>query len=98
MPDPPAQLSEPPSPWLRLPGKLDVMKELLRTNDIVLISAVEAMLKEEGIACFVADQHMSVLEGSAGFLQRRGLVRDDEIEDARAILRDAGLGKELRDV
>ena len=74
------------------------MKEVLRTNDIVLISAVEAMLKEEGIGCFVADQHMSVLEGSAGFLQRRVMVLDDELDEARAILRDAGLGAELRDV
>ena len=74
------------------------MKELLRTNDIVLISAVEAMLKEEGIGCFVADQHMSVLEGSAGFLQRGVMVLDDELDEARPILRDAGLGAELRDV
>ena len=74
------------------------MIELLRTNDIVLISAVEAILNEEGIGFFVADQHMSVLEGSAGFLQRRLLVIDDDIENARRILTEAGLGKELRDV
>lgn len=74
------------------------MKELLRTNDIVLISAVEAMLKEDGIACFIADQHMSVMEGSVGFLPRRVLVTDDEFEEARTILKDAGLGAELRDV
>ena len=74
------------------------MKELLRTNDIVLISAVEAMLKEEGIVCFVADQYMSVMEGSVGFLPRRILVLDDEFDDARAVLTQAGLAKELRDV
>lgn len=74
------------------------MKELLRTNDIVLISAVEAILREEGIGFFVADQHMSVLEGSVGFLQRRVLVVDDEFDEARSILTEAGLGGELRDV
>ena len=74
------------------------MKELLRTNDLVLISAVEAILKEEGVSYFVADQHMSVLEGSAGFLTRRVLVVDDEIESARRILTGAGLAHELRDV
>lgn len=74
------------------------MKELLRTNDLVLISAVEAILQEEGVGFFVADQHMSVLEGSAGFLQRRVLVVDDEIDRARRILVDAGLERELPDV
>ena len=74
------------------------MKELLRTNDIVLISAVEAILSEEGIAYMVADQHMSVMEGSAGFLARRVLVVDDDEADARRILGEAGLSGELRDV
>ena len=74
------------------------MVELLRTNDLVLITAVEAMLKAEDIGCFVADQHMSTLEGSLGFLQRRIMVPDDEIEQARQLLREAGLGDELRRV
>ena len=42
------------------------MEELLRTNDIVLISFVESLLKEAGITHFVADQNMSVIEGSLG--------------------------------
>lgn len=74
------------------------MKELLRTNDLVLISAVEAILTEEGIAYMVADQHMSVLEGSAGFLARRVLVVDEDETDARRILTEAGYAGELRDV
>ncbi len=73
------------------------MIELLRTNDLVLISAVEAILKGEEIPCFVADQHMSVLEGSAGFLARRVMVPKDRLDRARRILIDAGLGGELRD-
>ncbi len=73
------------------------MKELLRTNDIVLISAVEALLTEEEVSFFVADQHMSVLEGSAGFLQRRVMVVDDDFDAARKILLEAGLAAELRD-
>ena len=73
------------------------MIELIRTNDIVLISAVEAVLREAGVHFFVADQHMSVLEGSAGFLQRRVCVPADEAERARRLLREAGFGSELRD-
>ena len=42
------------------------MKELLRSNDPVLISYVSALLEEDGIAFMVADTNMSVLEGSIG--------------------------------
>ncbi|MGO9389397.1 putative signal transducing protein [Rhodoblastus sp.] len=71
------------------------MIELLRTNDIVLISAVEALLRDARIFVFVADENMSVLEGSAGFLQRRICTSDDQAEQARALLREAGFGAEL---
>ncbi len=71
------------------------MIELLRTNDAVLISAVEALLKSGGIECFVADNHMSVLEGSIGVLPRRVLVAGDQLEKARRLLTDAGLGHAL---
>ena len=51
------------------------MEELLRTNDVVLISFVEALLRDAGIDHFVADQNMSVIEGSLGILPRRVLVQ-----------------------
>ena len=47
------------------------MVEILRTNDLVLISVIESILKAERIAYFVADQHMAAVEGSLGFLPRR---------------------------
>jgi hypothetical protein len=71
------------------------MTELLRTNDAVLISAVEALLGGAGIECIVADRFMSVLEGSIGILPRRVLVPDDEISKARKVLTQAGLGHAL---
>ncbi|HEY8005652.1 MAG TPA: DUF2007 domain-containing protein [Methylocella sp.] len=73
------------------------MIELLRTNDLVLISRVETILADSGIAVFLADRHMSALEGSLSFLPRRILVDEDEAVRARTILQDAGLGPELRD-
>lgn len=72
------------------------MEELIRTNDMVLISFVEALLKDAGIEHLVVDQNMSVMEGSLGVLPRRILVVTDEIADARALLTDAGIGDELR--
>ncbi len=71
------------------------MIELLRTNDLVLISAVEAILAGLGIEVLVADQFTSAVEGSLGFLPRRLLVHDDDAAAARAALKQAGLAGEL---
>ena len=72
------------------------MKELIRTNDPVIISFVESLMRDAGIACFVADQNMSVLDGSIGILPRRIMVDGDQVERARGILSDAGIGNELK--
>jgi hypothetical protein len=72
------------------------LRELIRTNDAVLISAIEALLKGADIAHMVVDQNMSVLEGSIGIFPRRIMVGDDEIDAARQLLEDAGFGNELR--
>jgi hypothetical protein len=72
------------------------MRELVRTNDMVLISAVGSLLDGAGIKHLVFDQNMSVLEGSVGILARRVLVADDDVAAARRVLTDAGLGHELR--
>ena len=72
------------------------MIELIRTNDAVLLSFAESLMKDAGIHCFIADEGMSILEGSLGMLPRRLLVETDREDDARKILSDAGLGAELR--
>ncbi len=72
------------------------MRELLRTNDMVLVSAVEALLDGADIGHLVLDQNMSIIEGSLGVLPRRLLVGDDDLVAARQLLTDAGLAHELR--
>ena len=72
------------------------MREIVRTNDAVLINAIEALLTGADIPHMVLDQNMSVLEGSIGIFQRRILVSDDYERNARNLLTDAGLGHELR--
>ena len=72
------------------------MIELIRTNDAVLLSFAESLMKEAGIHCLIADQGMSILEGSLGMLPRRFLVDGDREAEARRILKDAGLEAELR--
>jgi hypothetical protein len=72
--------------------------ELVRTNDLVLISVIESLLASADIDFFIADRHMSAMEGSLGFLPRRILVDSEEVAKARRLLIAAGLGAELRDV
>jgi Putative prokaryotic signal transducing protein len=72
------------------------LRELVRTNDAVLISAIEALLNGAHIEHMVVDQNISVLEGSIGIFPRRILVGEDELEAARALLEDAGFAKEIR--
>lgn len=72
------------------------MRELLRTNDVVLVSAVGALLDGADIDHLLVDANMSVLEGSIGIIPRRILVHDDDNLAARRLLIDAGLGHELK--
>lgn len=72
------------------------MRELVRTNDVVLVSAIEALLNGASIHHLVLDQNMSVLDGSIGVIPRRILVHEDDNRQARQLLTDAGLAHELR--
>lgn len=73
------------------------MRQLLQTNDPVLISFVESLLRDNQIDVVVLDQNMSVLEGSIGILQRRVMVPDDSLPQARRIMREADLHEWLKD-
>jgi hypothetical protein len=67
------------------------LKELFRSNDAVLLSFVEAILSDAGVAHQIADGYMSIMEGSLGVLPRRVLVAEDEWAQARRILKAADL-------
>ena len=85
------------------------MRELVRTNDAVLISAIEALLKtltpaltlivvthNLGQATRVSDDTMFFYQGD---LERKKLKIqpiDDELDAARALLEDAGFANEIR--
>ncbi len=66
------------------------MKELLRTNDLVRISWLQALLSDSQIPSFVLDGHTSVLEGSAIAIPRRLMVDADDYETAKNLLESAG--------
>src|SRR6266702_7810098 len=73
-----------------------VLRELVRTNDMVLVSAIGALLDGAKIHHLVLDQNMSIIEGSLGILPRRILVHEDDAQEARQLLTEAGLSHELR--
>lgn len=73
------------------------MAELVRTNDLGLLSVIEDLLTEAEIPHHVADRDMSVLQGSILVIQQRVLVPDEREAEARALLVEADLGEWLRD-
>lgn len=73
------------------------MTELIRSNDVVLMGFAQSLLETAAIPVLMADNHMSLMEGSIGAFPRRLLVPDDHAAQARRLLTDAGLAHELRD-
>ncbi len=66
------------------------MVELLRTNDPVRLSWLQALLADARIDAIVLDTHASVVQGSIGAIQRRLMVADDDLARARRVLDSAG--------
>lgn len=66
------------------------MKELLRTNDPVRLSWLQALLQDSGIDCLVLDHHTSLVEGSIGAIPRRLMVAERDYRRARTLLAASG--------
>ncbi len=66
------------------------MREILRSNDVVKLSWVQALLADAGIETVLLDVHMSIVEGSIGAIPRRLAVIDEDYGEAVRILRAAG--------
>ena len=64
------------------------MKDVLKTNNPVLLSYAQSLLTDAGIRSVVFDSHASVMDGSLGILPRRLMVADDDVRRAEALLRD----------
>ena len=67
------------------------MRELLITNDPVLLGYVQVLLADQDINALVFDQKISVLEGSIGAFPRRLIVDGDDWLRAARVMKDAGL-------
>lgn len=64
------------------------MKELIRTNDPVLLSFLEHILGQSDISYVVLDLYTSSVEGSLGLLPRRIMVSQEGFDAAKQILDD----------
>lgn len=71
------------------------MRELLRSNELVFLSWIQAMLTAEGIEPIMLDVHTSVLEGSTWAIPRRMMVHDEDYHRARRLVTDSGDGASL---
>lgn len=67
-----------------------VMKEIVRTTDLVRLSWLQALLADANIPALVLDSHMSVMEGSINAIPRRLMVDEADAPRARLVLEEAG--------
>lgn len=64
------------------------MRPILKTNDVVLLSYAQSLLRDADIESAVFDENASVMDGSLGILPRRLMVADDDFERGDRIVRD----------
>jgi Putative prokaryotic signal transducing protein len=69
------------------------MRDLVTTNDPVLLNYIQVLLRDAGIEAVVFDGNMSSVQGSLGAVQQRIAVPDENWAAARLLLDEAGLGQ-----
>lgn len=69
------------------------MREILRSNDAVLINFVVVLLRDAGLNPQLVDEHISAIEGSIGALPRRVLIDADEVAQAKRVMKEADLSQ-----
>lgn len=67
------------------------MRELLRSNDPVLLSYAGHLLDEAGVEHLLLDSYTSAIEGSIGAIPRRLVVADADFAKARTALSNGSL-------
>ncbi len=66
------------------------MHTLVKSNDLVRLSFLAALLRDAGIASIVLDAHASSVDGSIGAVPRRLAVAEADASRARRVLEEAG--------
>jgi hypothetical protein len=74
-------------PFLAVSLTVQTMKELLRTTDIVVISALKAALSAEGIEAFEFDGDIASIYAGIDSFPRRLMVRTEDFDPAAEVAR-----------
>lgn len=69
------------------------MRDLVLTDDPVLVNFVETLLKDAGITVHVFDRFAAQLHGAVGRAPQRVVVAAEDWEFAAEVLADAELGQ-----
>ena len=64
------------------------MKEVIRTNDLILISLIKSIFNQEDIKYDLLDAHSSILEGSINAIEKRIVVSNNDFKRSQIIIRD----------
>ena len=64
------------------------MKEVIRTNNLILISRVQTILDDAGIQNKLLDTHASNIEGNISAIQRRLVVSNDDFHQSQKLIND----------
>jgi len=64
------------------------MKEIIRTNDLILISRIQSILNDEAIKYEILDSHASIIEGTIDAIKKRVVVSKDDFIRAYRIIQD----------
>ena len=62
------------------------MKEIIRTNDLILISQIQSILNDSDIQYELLDTHASIVEGSINAIQKRIVVSNDDFNHSRELI------------
>ena len=62
------------------------MKELIRTNDLILISRIQSILINATIHYELLDVYASTVEGSINAIQKRIVVSNDDFNHSRELI------------
>lgn len=65
------------------------MQEIYRSNDVVKLSYLQAVLEDAGIQTLIFDNYTSFAEGSIPAIQQRLMVPGDAAQQARDIVSNA---------
>ena len=63
-----------------------IMKEIIRTNNLVLISKIQSILNDAGIKNDILDTYTSTVEGSISAIQKRIVVSASYFEKSKKII------------